>query len=63
MTKERLNELLASLDKELNNANDKLTLLAEEGDPNDPDLMSQIDYWTAEISKITNEMQSLLQML
>lgn len=62
-----LNEQLAKLDNELNTANDRLTELMEEDEDNDDrdgdDFLSSVDYWSAEISRINNEMQSLLKSL
>jgi len=62
MTPERLNELLTDLDKELNDANVQLSRLIDEGTQS-TDMIEQIEYWTTEISRITTEMQALLQSL
>lgn len=62
MTTERLNELLSNLDDELIKANIQLTKLVDEG-AQTAGIIDQIEYWTAEISRITTEMQALLQSL
>lgn len=64
MSNDRINELLTQLDKELNDANDQLTLLVEEEDHGDEkEFMTKIDYWSSEVTRISNEMQSLLKSL
>lgn len=64
LSRERINELLAQLDKELNKANDELTDLMEQDDhEEDTEFMDRVDYWTSEITRIQNELQSLLKSL
>jgi uncharacterized protein Yka (UPF0111/DUF47 family) len=64
MDQDRLNEYLEICEKELEEANRQLSLLVENDEITDQEqFTSEIEALTSQISKITREMESLLNQL
>jgi uncharacterized protein Yka (UPF0111/DUF47 family) len=64
MDQGRLNEYLEICEKELEEANRQLSLLVENDEVTDQEqFTSEIEALTSQISKITREMESLLNQL
>jgi uncharacterized protein Yka (UPF0111/DUF47 family) len=64
MDQDRLNEYLEICEKELEEANRQLSLLVENDEVTDQEqFTSEIEALTSQISKITREMESLLNQL
>lgn len=65
MERERINELLAQCERELNEANQSLTDLAEgDGTIEDPESFNEeANYLLERIHTLTKEFESLLQLL